>query len=209
MAGSMQSILDKILSQIRGSQGGGSQGGGSQEWGSFRPMTDQERLQRGIDPRDPNTYKVDNNGRVMTTYIGWNPNNQVQDGLGRSVGDPMDSGLWNNLRPDGNSMSKSRDWYTGGDGGGSGDLANMVNQLAGQMSGGRGGSVRDALDAANKAAGGGRPNFSRPIRNLPNGASLENLAGDQANKAIPKAKPNLQRVSPGMYRNAKGDLVRK
>jgi hypothetical protein len=166
----MKSLLESLLSQIRESGGNNSQGMGS---GSFRPMTDQERGQRGIDPRDPNKFSIDDEGRVMSTLIGWNPNNQVQNGLGRSGGSPM------------------------------------ASELADQMSGGRGGSMQDALDAADKAAGGGRPNFSRPIRNLPNGASLEKLAGGQANKAIPKAKPNLQRVSPGMYRDAKGNLVRK
>jgi len=49
-------------------------------YGNSKPLTPQERLERGIDPRDPNQYFMTEDGRVMGTLIGWNPNPQ-QSGI--------------------------------------------------------------------------------------------------------------------------------
>lgn len=38
-----------------------------------RRMTPQERQQRGIDPRDPNTYDIMPDGSVFGTLMGWSP----------------------------------------------------------------------------------------------------------------------------------------
>lgn len=220
MNGSMKSLLESLLSQIRESGGSNSQGMGS---GSFRPMTDQERAQRGIDPRDPNKYSIDDQGRTISTLIGWNPN----QGGGSNLWGQGSDREWLGGQRGGRGVVDMMDRYAGG-----GDAPKDVGQnLAGMLSGGKGPSgsfdnLQNALqaadmaagqsdtrgaaqEAANQAAGGRRPNFSRPIRNLPSGANLQLVATNQANKAIPKAKPGLQRVSPGMYRDAKGNLVRK
>ena len=166
MPGSLSSLVDNLLSQIRESKGGAS--GGNDPMASFRPITEQERSQRGIDPRDPNRFSVNDQGQMMQTLIGFNPGNAKS---------PL---------PTGSAMSE------------------MMRKFAGKNN-----QVDEARKAAGQAAGGGRPNFSRPIGKLPNGVNLEARAGEQANKAIPKSKSNLQRLSPGVYRDAKGNLVRK
>lgn len=44
------------------------------QYGQGRPLTQQERIARGIDPRDPNTYSISPNGQVIGTLMGWSPN---------------------------------------------------------------------------------------------------------------------------------------
>lgn len=59
-------------------------------YGDGRTLTPQERAARGIDPRDPNTYTILPDGRVMGTLMGWSPNMQ-----GRSVGNAIGNAIGN------------------------------------------------------------------------------------------------------------------
>jgi hypothetical protein len=231
----LQSILENILSQIRQSKGNGGPGGQS---GTFRDLTPEERKQRGIDPRDPNKYSIDENGNMLNTLIGWNPDRQPQGPWsGRnSSGDwndaaaPRGGNLINNYAPGssgrGNDAIRAAnqaasgqqqsdaDFLAGGDKG-------IGEMLAGLMASGQGPSMGDqrdqAMRAASDAAGMGRgpgraaldaANKAVPgrDRNTSRGAALADMMGKGR---IPKAKGEMTRVSPGMYRDAKGNLVRK
>lgn len=50
-----------------------------------RELTPQERQMHGIDPRDPNSYSIDQNGNVYGTLIGWNDNKVDSGRYGNAV----------------------------------------------------------------------------------------------------------------------------
>jgi hypothetical protein len=214
----LQSILENILSQIRQSKGNGGPGGQS---GTFRDLTPEERKQRGIDPRDPNKYSIDENGNMLNTLIGWNPGASAPSRGGSLVNNyaPGSSGRGNDAIRAANQAASGQqqsdaDFLAGGDKG-------IGEMLAGLMASGQGPSMGDqrdqAMRAASDAAGMGRgpgraaldaANKAVPgrDRNTSRGAALADMMGKGR---IPKAKGEMTRVSPGMYRDAKGNLVRK
>lgn len=178
-----QSMLQDILSQIRSSKGDVSPE-------SFRAMTEADRAARGIDPRDPNKYSTNDQGEMIGTLIGFNPNQDQNKNFA-------------------DMLSKLRD--------GSAQPVDNARSIADQL-------MRPAIPKPEERAVGaakgalrdlykGQPNFSRPT--LPENGLKDIMSklgtppkggmGGAGGKAIPK----LERVSPGMYRNAKGNLVRK
>lgn len=54
--------------------------------GSSRTLSPEERLARGIDPRDPNQYFINDQGQVGGTLIGWSPNQPTADQLSSLTG---------------------------------------------------------------------------------------------------------------------------
>lgn len=54
--------------------------------GRTRTLSPEERLARGIDPRDPNQYFVDEQGNVGGTLIGWSPNQPSMNDLASITG---------------------------------------------------------------------------------------------------------------------------
>jgi hypothetical protein len=181
-----QSMLKDVLAQIKASKGGNPEQALS---GAFRDLTGDERAARGIDPRDPNKFAVNDAGQMMSTLIGFNPN-QNYGPIGDSIQGRGRGGL---------------DFYDGG----KGNADDMARKLSSGMS--RQPNSSESVNAALQAAGeaGGKSNFSRPVGKLPEGMDFDSMTKNLGSKKIPKAKESMERVSPGMYRNAKGNLVRK
>lgn len=185
MVDGMNSLLRDLLAQIRGSRGDSA----GMAMGKPLQLSPEERLARGIDPRDPNKFAVDDNGQMIQTLIAWNPDSapyrQAPGQRGQEVADqvsgwqPSDKGMGGML---GNLLSSYTDQGAGGQSRGK-DLAEMVSGMK-------------------------KPNFFRPSLPRPNG-DISAIGKQIGNSMIPKAKEKMTRVSPGVYRNAKGNLVRK
>lgn len=184
MAIPLQSMLQDILSQIRSSKG-------DMNPESFRAMTEAERAARGIDPRDPNQFSINDQGQTMNTLIGFNPNQDQNKNFADMI-------------------SKLRD--------GSAQPVDNARSIADQLM--RNGIRKPEERAVGAARGALRgmykeePNFSRPT--LPENGFKDIMSklgtppkGGMGGRSGGKAIPKLERVSPGMYRNAKGNLVRK
>ena len=148
-------------------------------WGNMRDLSPQERLDRGIDPRDPNKYAVDDQGRMISTLIGWSPNQgSISDMLAGA------NKLWRNPPPD-------KMWR---------DPERSPDQLN---------KFVDAARNAGEKLGGQSEDRDQGGQRMREMLDMLGNKGGNSGSRIPRAGKNgMVRVSPGMYRDSKGNLVR-
>lgn len=156
---------------------------GWNKWDNLRVLSPEERRNRGIDPRDPNKFMIDDRGNVVQTLIGWSPNQG-------NISDFLDAAnkVWRTKNPD--KMWRGK--YEGS--------PEFKRQMEGAL---RNAGEKLGLQFENK---GPASSTGEGV-----GQMLGMLGGNAGSSSpqIPRAGKNgMTRVSPGLYRDSKGNLVR-